>query len=49
MAATLVFLPEESQGQRNLAGHSPRGHKELDTTERLTHTVLGELIHSDVL
>ena len=28
-----VFLPEESHGQRSLAGYSPRGHKELDTTE----------------
>ena len=27
-------------GQRSLAGYSPRGHKELDTTEHLsTHTV----------
>ena len=30
---TPVFLPEESHGQRSLAGYSPRGHKELDTTE----------------
>ena len=29
---TLVFLPRESQGQRNLEGYSPWGHKELDTT-----------------
>ena len=29
---TLVFLPEGSHGQRSLAGYSPRGHKELDTT-----------------
>ena len=36
---TPVFLPAESQGQRSLAGYSPQGHKELDTTERLsTHT-----------
>ena len=33
-----VFLPGESHGQRSLAGYSPWGHKELDTTERLTHT-----------
>ena len=32
---TLVFLPRESHGQRLLAGYSPWGHKELDTTERL--------------
>ena len=30
---TLVFLPGESHGQRSLAGYSPWGHKELDTTE----------------
>ena len=35
-----VFLPGESHGQRSLAGRSPQGHKESDTTERLhTHTV----------
>ena len=44
MAATLVFLLGESQGLRSLVGYSPRGHKELDTTKRLTHTVLGELM-----
>ena len=27
----------ESHGQRSLAGYSPWGHKESDTTERLTH------------
>ena len=32
---TLVFLPRESHGQRSLAGYSPWGHKESDTTERL--------------
>ena len=31
-----VFLPGESHGQRSLVGYSPRGHKELDMTERLT-------------
>ena len=30
---TLVFLPRESHGQRSLAGYSPWGRKELDTTE----------------
>ena len=30
---TPVFLPGESHGQRSLAGYSPQGHKELDTTE----------------
>ena len=33
-----VFLPREFQGQRNLVGYSPRGRKELDMTEQLTHT-----------
>ena len=28
-----VFLPEESQRQRSLAGYSPKGHKESDMTE----------------
>ena len=38
--STPVFLPGESHGQRSLAGRSPQGHKESDTTERLhTHTV----------
>ena len=34
---TPVFLPGKSRGQRSLVGYSPRGHKELDTTE-YTHT-----------
>ena len=33
---TLVFLPEESHGQKSLAGYSPWGHKEWGTTKRLT-------------
>ena len=33
---TLVFLPGELYGQRNLAGYSPGSLKESDTTERLT-------------
>ena len=32
-----VFLPGEFHGQRSLGGYSPWGHKELDTTEELTH------------
>ena len=35
---TPVFLPGESHGQKNLAGYSPRGHKESDMTEQLTHS-----------
>ena len=30
---TPVFLSGKSHGQRSLAGYSPWGHKELDTTE----------------
>ena len=35
---TPVFLLGEISGQRSLAGYSPWGHKESDTTERLTHS-----------
>ena len=31
---TPVFLPGQSHGQRSLAGYSPQGHTESDTTER---------------
>ena len=34
-----MFLPGESPGQRSLAGYSPWGHRESDTTEQLTHTL----------
>jgi len=30
---TPVFFPGKSHGQKSLVGHSPWGHKELDTTE----------------
>ena len=33
---TPVFLPGELHGQRSLVGYSPWGHKESDTTDRLT-------------
>ena len=42
---TPVFLPGKSHGQRSLAGYSPRGHQELNTTERLsihTHKSIAE-------
>ena len=32
---TPVVLPGESHGQRSLAGYSPWGHKESDTTEAI--------------
>ena len=31
-----LFLPGEFHGQRRLAGYSPWGHKESDTTELVT-------------
>ena len=34
---TPVFLPGESCGQRSVAGYSPWGHTESDTTERTWH------------
>ena len=33
--STSVFLPEKPHGQRSLAGHSPKGPRESDTTEQL--------------
>ena len=42
---TPVFLPGESQGQRSLAGYSPRGCKESDTmgyTQHNPHLCLTE-------
>ena len=35
---TAVFLLGESHGRRRLAGYSPQGHKEADTTEATQHT-----------
>ena len=35
---TPVFLPGESHRQRSLAGYSPQGRKESDTTEPLHFT-----------
>ena len=40
MATTPVFFPGKSHRQRSLAGYSPWGHKESDTTEQLTHAHL---------
>ena len=36
MATHFSTLPEKSQGQKSMAGYSPRGHKESDTAERLS-------------
>ena len=46
---TQVFLPGEFRGQRKLAGYSPWGCKELDTTERLTHTHAHTHTHTHIL
>jgi len=40
---TPVFLPGESRGQRSLAGYSPWGCKELNTTERLNTYMQSQL------
>ena len=45
---TLVFLSEKSCGQRSLAGYSPWGRKELDTTEVTQHTWRKELDTTEV-
>ena len=44
MATQSRIFPGESHGQRSLAGYSPRGWEESDTTERLsTHTHVVDL------
>ena len=40
---TPVSLPKESHGQRSLAGFSPQGCKESDTTEQLTLLLFMEM------
>ena len=37
MATSPVFLPGKSHGQRSLAGYSPWGRKESDTTKAIEH------------
>ena len=36
METTAVFLPGESHEQRSLVGYSAWGHKESDSTDRLS-------------
>ena len=36
MQPTPVFLPGDFHGQKSLVCYSPLGHRESDTTERLT-------------
>ena len=38
--STPVFLPGNSHGRRSLAGYSPWGHKESDTTEHACRRVI---------
>ena len=38
---TLILLPGESHGQRSLAGYSPQGCKDSDTTEVTEHACKG--------
>ena len=33
-----AFLPEKSHGQGTLEGHSPQGHRQSDTTQRLINS-----------
>ena len=50
MAPTPVFLPEEFQGQKSMAGQSLWGRKESDTTERVTLTnSVGQVAKKDVI
>ena len=41
MATSPVFLPGEPHGQRSLAGYSPRGRRESNTTEATEHNLFG--------
>ena len=41
---TPIFLPGESHEQRSMAGYSPEGCKELDTTEVTEHIPSGYLL-----
>ena len=44
--STLVFLPEEFHGQRNLARYNPCGRKESDMTDWATHTCTHTYTHT---
>ena len=45
--SSTVFLPGKSHAQRSLEGYSPWGHKELDTTERLSMLSLISAIRTE--
>ena len=40
MAIHSSIFAEKSHGQRHLAGYSPYGHKESETTERLNNNII---------
>ena len=46
---TPVFLPGESHGPRSLAGYSPWGGKELDTTEVTEYTHNYKKVRNDTI
>ena len=43
MVSYSIFLPGKSREQRSLAGYSPWGHIELDTTEATEHARMQEI------
>ena len=45
MAPSIAVLPGELHGHRSLAGYSPWGHQELDTTEH-AHAYAHTHIHT---
>ena len=45
---TLVFLSGESQARRSLAGYSPQGHRELDTTEATQQQRLHDTLRNSI-
>ena len=45
MAIHSSVFPGESHGRKSLVGYSPRGRKEMDTTERL-HFLVTNVPHS---
>ena len=47
--STPVFLPEESHGQKSLAGYSPWGRKESDMAEVTEHMHTHPLLGQDLL
>ena len=45
MATHSSILPRESHGQRSLAGHSPRGHKEIQLSDLTTIAIHSNISH----